>query len=157
MLERSARENSISIRNPEPARRDDLEAVTALVQGLALPAAGIADAFPDGYAVVRDGAELVGAAGLEVHGDVGLLRSVAVSTSHRSSGLGRRLVDDRLEAARDRGLRAVYLLTTTAADYFRRLGFTDARRDEAPAALQSSSEFASVCPASATCLVKQLR
>jgi amino-acid N-acetyltransferase len=55
-------------------------------------------------------------------------------------------------ALRARGLRAVYLLTTTAADYFRRFGFEDARRDEAPAVLQRSSEFASVCPASAACL-----
>jgi amino-acid N-acetyltransferase len=49
-----------------------------------------------------------------------------------------------------------YLLTTTAADDSRRFGFQDARRDEAPADLQRSTEFASVCPASATCPAKSL-
>lgn len=156
MLERYAHENGISVRSPEPARPDDLAAVVALVQAAALPTAGIADAFPNGYAVVREGADLIAAAGLEVHGDVGLLRSVAVAPSQRSGGLGRLLVDDRLRAAREQGLRTVYLLTTTAADYFRRLSFQDARREDAPADLQGSSEFASVCPASATCLAKKL-
>ncbi len=156
MLERHAREHGIPVRSPEPARRDDLDAVMALVQASALPTAGIADAFPDGYAVVRDGAGIVAVAGLEVHGDVGLLRSVAVAAAQRTGGLGRLLVADRLRAASEHQLRAVYLLTTTAADYFRRLGFQDARRDEAPAELQRSPEFASVCPASATCLAKPL-
>lgn len=156
MLERYADENGIPVRSPEPARRDDLDAVIALVQAAGLPAAGIADAFPGGYAVVRDGTELVAVAGLEVHGDAGLLRSVAVAAPQRAGGLGRQLVEDRLHAAREHGLRAVYLLTTTAADHFRRLGFEDARREDAPAALQRSSEFTSVCPASATCLVKRL-
>ncbi|HEX8113198.1 MAG TPA: arsenic resistance N-acetyltransferase ArsN2 [Kofleriaceae bacterium] len=156
MLERHAAENGIPVRSPEPARRDDLDAVIALVRASALPTAGIADGFPDGYAVVRDGTAIVAVAGLEVHGDVGLLRSVAVAASRRAGGLGRLLVEDRLRAANAHKLRAVYLLTTTAADYFRRFGFEDARRELAPASLQSSSEFASVCPASATCLAKPL-
>lgn len=156
MLERYAAENGIPVRFPEPARRGDLDAVIALVQASGLPTAGITDAFPDGYAVVREGTELVAVAGLEIHGSVGLLRSVAVAASRRTAGLGRLLVEDRLRAANEHELQAVYLLTTTAADYFRRFGFEDARRDEAPADLQSSSEFASVCPASATCLVKPL-
>jgi arsenate reductase len=156
MLERYARDRGIPVRSLEPARRDDLAAVIALVQASGLPTAGLAEEFPEGYSVVRDGTELVAVAGLEVHGDAGLLRSVAVAASQRAGGLGRLLVEDRLGAANERGLRAVYLLTTTAADYFRRFGFQDARRDEAPADLQRSSEFASVCPASATCLAKSL-
>lgn len=141
---------------PEPARANDFEAVVALVQAVDLPTAGIVDAFPEAYSVVRIGSEIVAAAGLEVHGDVGLLRSVAVAPSERRAGLGRLLVEDRLRAARERKLGAVYLLTTTAADYFRHLGFIDASRTSVPADLQSSSEFASVCPASAVCLIKPL-
>ena len=156
MLERFARDHGGQVHAPGPARRDDLDAVTALVRAAALPTAGLADAFPGGYAVIRDGAGLVAVAGLEIHGDVGLLRSVAVARDRRAGGLGRLLVEDRLRAARDRGLGAVYLLTTTAADYFRRLGFEDAPRRAAPDGLQRTSEFASVCPASASCLVKRL-
>ena len=141
---------------PGPATAADLDAVVALVHAAGLPTAGLADAFPGAYSVVRLGPEIVAVAGLEPHGSVGLLRSVVVGPSHRDSGLGRLLVEDRLRAARQQGLRAVYLLTTTAAEYFRHLGFTDASRADAPAELQGSSEFASACPASAVCLAKPL-
>lgn len=142
-------------RAPEPARPDDLEAVIALVAAAGLPTLGIADVFPDAYAVVRAGRELVAVAGLEAHGRAGLLRSVAVAPSHRGAGLGRLLVEDRLRAAREQKLEAVYLLTTTAADYFRCLGFGDVARQSAPAELQRSPEFASICPASAVCLARR--
>jgi amino-acid N-acetyltransferase len=142
---------------PEPALAGDLEALTSLLYVAELPTAGIADAFPAGYCVVRDGEALIGAAGLEVHGRVALLRSVAVARAHRRAGLARRLVDDRLRYARACGVDAVYLLTTTAADWFRSLGFCDTARGEAPATLQRSAEFARICPASATCLAKIIR
>ncbi len=61
------------------------------------------------------------------------------------------LVANRLVAAHADGAASAYLLTTTAAPYFERFGFTEVPRTSAPAALQASSEFASVCPASATC------
>jgi thioredoxin type arsenate reductase len=141
---------------PEAARRDDLPAVVALVQAAGLPAEGIADGFPGGYSVIRLGGSIVGVAGLETYGDVGLLRSVAIASSQRGTGLGTVLSNDRLNAARERRLRAVYLLTTTAADFFSKLGFDRTTREMAPLPLQRSSEFASVCPSTAVCLVKHL-
>lgn len=140
----------------EPARADDLPEVTRLVREADLPTAGIDDAFPGGYSVLRRGRAIVGVAGLERHGDVGLLRSVAVTDSERGKGLGRRLVEERLGAARTLGLRAVYLLTTTAADFFRGLGFVETARDSVPEALQASPEFAAVCPSTAACMVKEV-
>jgi N-acetylglutamate synthase-like GNAT family acetyltransferase len=136
------------------ARADELGAVLALLGGAELPTAGVADFFPGGYTVARSGSVVVAVAGLEVRGDVGLLRSVAVLPAQRGAGLARRLVDDRLRAAREQNLRAVYLLTTTASDYFRGLGFEDRARAEAPEVLRRSSEFRTVCPQSAACLAK---
>jgi N-acetylglutamate synthase-like GNAT family acetyltransferase len=136
------------------ARPDELEAVLALLRLVELPTGGVSDVFPAGYVVARSAQRVVAAAGLEVHGPVGLLRSVAVLPPERGSGLGRRLVEDRLRAAREQRLRAVYLLTTTASDYFRGLGFVEASRAEAPAPLLKSTEFTTLCPASAACLCK---
>jgi amino-acid N-acetyltransferase len=141
----------------EAARLDDLEAVLGLLRAARLPTAGVADAFPLGYVVVRSGRALVATAGLEPHGRVGLLRSVVVVEAQRGAGLGRMMVEDRLRAARERHLEGVYLLTTTAPEYFRRLGFKDTARDAAPDTLRASSEFATICPASASCLVKTFR
>jgi N-acetylglutamate synthase-like GNAT family acetyltransferase len=136
------------------ARADELDAVLAILCGAELPTAGITDFFPGGYVVARSGSSVVAVAGLEIHGDVALLRSVAVLPEQRGSGLARQLVENRLRAAREQSLRAVYLLTTTASDYFRGLGFQDRARTEAPEVLRQSSEFRTVCPESAACLVK---
>ena len=95
-------------------------------------------------------------AGLERYGRVGLLRSVAVASSARNEGIGRALVERQLDEGRALGLDAVYVLTTTARDYFSRLGFKEANREGAPPALSACPEFASACPASASCLMLPL-
>ena len=149
-------EASLSERVPTPATVEDLPEVLMLVAAMGLPIEGISAAFPRDYAVVREGAELFGVAGLETYGDLGLLRSVAVAEDQRNQGIGGALVRERLHAARQQRIRCVYLLTLTAADYFRALGFSDVERAQAPAQIQRSREFATICPASAACLALRL-
>jgi amino-acid N-acetyltransferase len=135
----------------QPARPEHLEPVRALLAAAALPADGLADQFPAGYVVaVREGA-VVGAAGIEVYGADGLLRSVVVAATLRGSGLGHTLTFDRIRWARERGLGSLWLLTTTAASFFARIGFAPAERNAAPPVLRASTEFAHACPASAVC------
>ncbi len=126
--------------------------IEALLARLDLPTAGLHDQFPRAYVVAIDLGAVIGCAGLETYGTAGLLRSVAVFPPHAKSGIGRALVADRLVAARSQGLETVYLLTTTAADFFARLGFFPTDRAGVRPALGSSPEFARVCPASAACL-----
>jgi amino-acid N-acetyltransferase len=76
-----------------------------------------------------------------------LLRSVAVDEQGR--GTGRALVDAAIRFARDRGIRTMYLLTTTAEEYFLTCGFERVTRADVPVGVQSSLEFTSACPASA--------
>ena len=140
-----------------PASPQDVDAVRGLLAEAHLPSAGVLDQFPGAYAVARRGGELAGVAGLDVYGTAGLLRSVAVASSLRGCGTGRLLIADRLNVARARGLDAVYLLTTSATDYFERFGFSPAPREEVPTDLAASPEFAGACPASATCMVLRLR
>jgi len=140
-----------------PARADDLAAVRALLADAALPTEGVEESFPHGYVVARQGAGVVGVAGLEVHGEAGLIRSVVVAPNHRGDHLGRRLVEDRVARARALGLGSVWLLTTTAAAWFRELGFRDAARANVPAALAHAREMVNICPASAACLSKKLQ
>ncbi len=134
-----------------PARAEDLDAVRALAARAELPVEGLTDQFPGGYTVALRGDTLVGAAGLEVHDDAGVLRSVVTAPGERGNGLGVALTADRLVAARQRGLAAVYLLTTTAADFYDRFGFREFVRAEVPAAVAGCPEFASICPSSAAC------
>jgi amino-acid N-acetyltransferase len=136
----------------EPALSSDWEAIRALLSTAQLPLAGLDDQFPEAYVVIRDGARLAGVAGLQRHGQFGLLRSVAVAEASRRAGLGRALVTERLAAARTAGLQGAYLLTTDAAEWFLRLGFERAARTTVPAELLASPEFIDACPASAACL-----
>jgi amino-acid N-acetyltransferase len=130
-----------------PAQPTDLSAVLALLRAADLPATGVAHSFGD-FVVARCDGELVGSCGLEVHGEHGLLRSAVVAPGLRGSGLGTRLVAATVEAARSRGLRTLYLLTTTARPFFLSRGFRDADRDSAPAGIRDSWEFKAGCPAS---------
>lgn len=94
-----------------------------------------------------DGGTLVGVVGVQACGDAALLRSLAVAPTHRSAGLGARLCARVVELAGD---RPVWLLTTSARDYFTRHGFIVVPRDAAPAAIRATAQFVSLCPASAT-------
>lgn len=125
----------------------ELEAVRRLLDGASLPTDGLEDQFPGAYVVAEraDGAA-VGAAGLEIHGKSGLLRSLVVRDDARGAGIGASLVRDRLARARTLALEEVYLLTTTAAAFFARLGFEPSERTRAPEEVRASVEFARACP-----------
>jgi arsenate reductase len=139
-----------------PARQADLEPLRRLLAECGLGAEGVETAFPEGYAVVESAGELVGAAGIEVYGEDGLLRSVAVAPGQRGSGLGALVVRDRLQWAANRRLHGVYLLTTTAAEFFEWMGFRRIERDDAPAGIRTSEQFSGACPLSAVVMLLQL-
>ena len=127
----------------------DLGAVEATLRESELPLDGLRDQFGEGYAVAESDGHVIGVEGIEVHGEDGLLRSAAVAASWRGKGVGDALTRDRIAWAQRRGLRSLYLLTTTAGDYFPRFGFTRADRDSAPIAVRQSQQFAETCPSSA--------
>jgi amino-acid N-acetyltransferase len=137
------------------ARDADLPEIRALVERCALPTSDFDRSRP-WFVVAREGAALVGAAGLEVHGATGLLRSVVVADDRRGAGLGRRLVESLEAAARQRGLDELVLLTETARDFFAGLGYGDIDRADAPEAVRHSEEFAALCPQTARCMLKRL-
>ena len=93
---------------------------------------------------------------IEGDGPDRLLRSVIVSPNLRGEGVGARLVIALAEQARSSGAERLWLLTTGAADFFARLGWVVADRDDAPAAIRASDQFASLCPASATLMMRVL-
>ena len=106
--------------------------------------------------VAHDGECLVGSVGLECYEDVGILRSLAVTSETRGSGLGTRLVEELFALAREEGPRELYLLTTTAENYFPRFGFEIIPREQADPRLRASREFQDACPESAICMRRTL-
>ncbi len=139
----------ITIRSAGPADRG---AVESLLTRTGLPIDGVADHL-DHFAVAVDGNAVIGSAGLEVYGPHALLRSVAVLPEHQRGGLGRRLIETALEAARRERLESVTLLTTTAADYFPRFGFRRIEQSAAPEAVKASTQFRGACPSTAAAML----
>lgn len=133
----------------EPARPHDLRGALDLLGRAELTEQDVAERWGHYFVVREDDGRVVGVAGLEVHGEDGLLRSVAVDADYRGQGLATSLVDAALERAKILNLRAVYLLTTTARDYFARREFVDCARETAPAAVRESWEFRAGCPSTA--------
>ncbi|HEY0625219.1 MAG TPA: arsenic resistance N-acetyltransferase ArsN2 [Allosphingosinicella sp.] len=104
----------------------------------------------------EDDEGLVGFGGWEGEGRDRLLRSLVVVEGRQRQGLGSIVLAQLETEAKDAGADRFHLLTTTAASFFRANGYRDAERVHAPRSIQDCEEFKSLCPASASYLVKEL-
>jgi len=129
--------------------------VRSLLRDSELPHADIRDHLPR-FVLAIDESGVAGVVGLEVHGHSGLLRSLAVQEDRRNRGLATALVEEIVRRARRGGVRELYLLTTTAAGFFSKLGFEPLDRTAVPGEISSTEEFRSLCPASAVCMRRPL-
>ncbi|MGE5624063.1 MAG: arsenic resistance N-acetyltransferase ArsN2 [Bacillota bacterium] len=139
-----------------PFNPKDEIALSILLQTCDLSTEDIEPEILEHFLTARADNHVVGAAGLEVHGEAGLLRSVAVDEPHRGLGLGKRLVEAMEEHAKTAGVRELYLLTTTAEDFFAGMGYRSVPRDQAPAGIAGTEQFSKLCPSSSAFMVKSL-
>ena len=126
----------------------DTKAIERLLGVVGLPEEGVRQHL-ENFLVVHSDGELVGVAGFEVYGEVGLLRSVAVVPSKRGRGIGAKLVANVQRQACARGILELYLLTDSAAPFFERHGYHRVSRSVAPIEIRQSEEFRHLCPESA--------
>ncbi|MGK0619968.1 arsenic resistance N-acetyltransferase ArsN2 [Meiothermus cerbereus] len=134
----------------------DLPEIMALLNAAHLPQVGVEEHILN-FMLALEGDKVVGCAGLEVHQNSGLLRSVVVAQNYRSHGIGASLTKGVIDLARYKNLTSLSLLTETAAEFFRRFGFTQVQRSELPAALQSSQELQGACPETAIAMTLLLQ
>ncbi len=129
-----------------PAEAGDLPAIHRLILATSLssdPARVTATLDGSRYWLAEAGGEAVGCVGLE-HGEgASLLRSAAVLPGWQGRGLGARLADTAVGAARTRGDQAVYLFSSHAGPYWQRLGFVPVPVDELRAALPGTPQVRS--------------
>ena len=144
--------------NIKPATGADLGDILALLTAVDLPHEGVEE-YLAGFLVARDAeGRLQGAIGLERHGEVGLLRSAAVSPELQRSGVGSCLTSALLGRAAEDGFEKVVLLTTTARDFFaRRFGFEEAERGEFDSRLSGSPEWKLPRCSTAVCMALGLK
>jgi len=137
------------------AEEPELESVEQLLSANGLPADDVRPS-PARFFVATATGERVGVGGLELYGTAGLLRSVVVDGPYRGAGYGTALCAELEEHARQQGVETLYLLTTTAAAFFRRRGYEEVDREAAPAEIRETTEFSELCPTDAPCLRKCL-
>jgi amino-acid N-acetyltransferase len=128
-----------------PLDAGSLAAARALLEADDLPTADLADPSLQLLGAF-DGDVLIGVVGLQTCESVGLLRSLVVAPAARDRGVAGALCNAVFELAAGAEL---WLLTTTARDYFLRHGFTPVNRSSAPAAIRATAQFATLCPSTA--------
>lgn len=134
---------------------DELFAIRALLEANGLSTSDLSPGII--FLGTRDQQGLEGIVGLEIDGQVGLLRSLAVRSDRRGSGLGAALVAEVERVATEQGITALYLLTTTAEPFFGRRGYCRTPRESAPSEIRATTEFSQICPSSAAFMCKALQ
>jgi amino-acid N-acetyltransferase len=137
------------------AKRGDLPEILALLEECELPTEGLTTHLSTTL-VARKGKEIVGCSALELYQEHALLRSVAVKPSFRKRGLALKLTRAALDLAKCHKVTNVYLLTETASTLFSKIGFTHIQRSDVPENVKRSVEFTTLCPDTATVMMKSL-
>jgi len=100
--------------------------------------------------------QVIGIGGVELYGQYGLLRSLAVDKPFQGKGNGKALCEKLIQDAKMKGVKEMYLLTTTADGFFKKIGFEKTKRDNVPDAIKNTTEFRDLCPVSSTCMRKRI-
>ncbi|WP_440999903.1 arsenic resistance N-acetyltransferase ArsN2 [Fodinibius sp. SL11] len=140
----------------EKAKLEELSTVRNILEGCGLPSRDLTNDHMQHFFIVKGDTEPIGTIGLEIYNGHGLLRSLAVRSDHRGSGLGTVLVRNIESYAKKLGIDAMYLLTTTADRFFQDIGYKELSRKEIPEVVLQSDEFAQICPSSAVAMTKDL-
>ena len=133
-----------------------LSSAKALLESADLPTADLTERHCEHFFYLGSDESPSGLVGLEIYGEVALLRSLVVAPGVRRAGAGSALVSHAEQTARSAGVRVIYLLTTTAEEFFAKRGYRRAIRDAAPPAIRATREFAGICPASSAFMARTL-
>lgn len=137
--------------NVRKAEQADYNRVMRLLESASLPTVGVAGHFGN-FLVAETGGRVIGAIGLELYDDVGLLRSAVVDSSEQSKGVGSVLYNTLIDHAKQLGVRRLILLTNTAEGYFAKRGFKKIDPNSVVGPIRTSVEFSGACPTHAACM-----
>lgn len=146
---------AMSVPAVRAATDEDLAVVRLLLEQAGLPTSDLTRSRPQ-FTVLSDDGRIVAAGALERFGPAALMRSVVVAGDRRGAGLGRVIVEELEQAARAARIGSLILLTQSAAEFFAHHGYRLIERIDVPPDIRESTEFRSLCPATATCMMKVL-
>ena len=97
--------------------------------------------------------KIIGCAGFEAYNESGLFRSLGVKPIHREMKIGIDLLSKVIDLSKENNVNQLYLLTTTADVYFKKSGWEVINRNEVPDDILATTEFSSICPSTAICMM----
>jgi amino-acid N-acetyltransferase len=139
----------------QPVVPQDRDAVVSLLKAVNLPVEDLPPTL-DLFLVAKKEGQVVGSVGLQLHGDYALLRSLAVHPQQQGTGMGKALYQAAVNLAVQKDIRELYLITATAAPFFKKQGFQQADRISVPVAIQRTTQFSGICPSSATVMRRSI-
>lgn len=139
----------------KPFSESDISPIIELLRECNLPVSDVESGKQD-FIIAETNGIIVGCIGLEVYGENGLLRSFAVKQSFRNQKTGEKLYRKILQLCDEKGVKQLFLLTTTAEGYFEKSGFCKIDRQNVPHAIIQTREFIDICPISAVVMQKTL-
>jgi amino-acid N-acetyltransferase len=137
-------------------RRPPRSTAMVLLQSQGLPVSDLTDEHLEHFFFTGSDGSPTGLVGIELYGPDALLRSLAVTESARTRGIGSALIQHAEDYAASRDVSALYLLTTTAERFFERRGYRRVDRTLTPPKILSTPEFAHLCPANSACMIRRL-
>ena len=140
--------------NIVPASQNSFSAAIALLKKNNLPTEDL-DPSKQMF-VVEEGDEVIATVAIEYDYNDALLRSLSVSKEKRNSGIGAELVEFIEDYVKKQGVQNIYLLTTTAADFFSKKGYKIIDRNTIPEFIKNTSEYSVLCASSSTVMKKEL-
>ena len=106
--------------------------------------------------LLLDGERIIGTVGLEIFEDCALLRSVSIIKEDQGKGYGKFMNEEIEKYAKESGINCMYLLTTSAKNFFDKQGYCVINREDSPASVKQTAEFTSLCPSSAVVMKKRI-
>lgn len=140
--------NTAKIRSASP---QDIASIQHILRSEGLPTVGVAEHVRT-FLIAEQEGNTIGAIGLEVYGEVALLRSAVVVRTEQNKGVGGLLYNALLRHARSIGIQRLVLLTNTAEEYFGKEGFRTVPQTTVTGPITASVEFTGACPSHAVCM-----
>lgn len=106
--------------------------------------------------VVEEENNVVGTVAVEYNFNEALLRSLSVSEEKRNAGIGLMLVEFIEDYVQKQGVKSIYLLTTTAENFFLKRGYQKTDRNAVPDFIKNTKEYSVLCSSSSTLMKKAL-
>lgn len=139
----------------QPLNGSQINSIISLLNLFDLPVSDLETA-PVHFFGIKEKNNLIVIGALEIYSKNAVLRSVAVHPDFQNSGYGKEMIHFLENKALEFGVKKLFLLTTTADGFFTKLNYQSTHREFCPDDIKSSTQFAQICPSTASTFFKNL-